>query len=76
MKQLSYANRPTLKKNVSIYMIITESKLCLQINLLEKVIMSYFRKYGQKEEQRVNVDSQLVNFYLKKNCECIQHNHP
>lgn len=57
-------------------MIITESKLCLQINLLEKVIMSYFRKYGQKEEQRVDVGSQLVNFYLKNNCECIQHNHP
>ena len=76
MKQLSYANRPTLKKNVSIYMIITESKLCLQINLLEKVIMSYIRKYGQKEEQRVDADSQLVNFYMKNNCECIQHNHP
>lgn len=76
MKQLSYANRPTLKKNVSIYMIITESKLCLQINLLEKVIISYIRKYGQKEEQRVDVDSQLVNFYLKNNCECTQHNHP
>ena len=28
--------------------------------------MSYIRKYGQKEEQRVDVDSQLVNFYLKK----------
>lgn len=57
-------------------MIITESKLCLQINLLEKVIMSYIRKYGQKEEQRVDVDSQLVNFYMKNNWECIQHNHP
>lgn len=38
--------------------------------------MSYIRKYGQKEEQRVDVDSQLVNFYMKNNCECKQHNHP
>ena len=76
MKQLSYANTPTLKKKCFHLHDNHRVKLCLQINLLEKEIMSYIRKYGQKEEQRVDVDSQLVNFYLKNNCECIQHNHP